>query len=208
MKKIITCVIALTFIGMGLYADKSKKEGYYNAETQSYSSEPAKELTPENSVLVFYSTSGVATKFVYTQLNQTKMPAVFKVKSEGRPDTVIMPLVEPGSFLKTIGGNQIYGDRIYIFSPELNGYYKFDIQVPSKPGIYYAGYLIEKFDYSSYEKFIESSKGSIVIGMKNEEEFNEAMKSLEVAALKVVLKKYKGTDWEPLINARMEELSK
>ena len=202
MKKSMTMLVVFVLCILAVFADTPKKKlnkgGYYH-DDNSYSFD--KELTPENSVVVYFSTAGAGADFVYSQMNPNKEPLIFPLKNKG--SSMIFPLVEPGSFLKAVRGSFSTAGVQYIFCDSLNSAYRLDIQVPSKPGLYFAGVIAPFADYSSFET-LKLTFGNI----KTQEDYDDLMRRMELKALKDALSKFKKTDWEPVITARIEELSK
>ena len=114
MKKSMTMLVVFVLCILAVFADTPKKKlnkgGYYH-DDNSYSFD--KELTPENSVLVYFSTAGAGADFVYSQMNPNKEPLIFPLKNKG--SSMIFPLVEPGSFLKAVRGSFSTAGVQYIF---------------------------------------------------------------------------------------------
>jgi hypothetical protein len=73
----------------------------------------------------------------------------------------------------------------------------------AKPGLLYLGSLV----YCD-KKYLEDKKFSFRVWDGGTTDLYPAGEESETSALKALLPKFRGTDWEPLINARIEELKK
>lgn len=213
-KKLVTLFLLSVFVLAVTNAEVKKKlnKGGYYHEDGSYSFNTEKELTPKNSVLIYYTSGGLVENVTYAQINPKKEPMIFPIKSQGMAGVCVMPPAEPGSYFKVIEGTQKTANVDYYFMGGINLSYRIDIKVPEKPGIYFAGILSEAFPVSTYEEFLEYKKKekgtTIFINLKSKEDFQKALDTQENACLKSMIKTYAGTAWEPFIKARMEELSK
>jgi len=206
---------------------KLGKGGFWNKDN-SYSFKTAKEMTPENSVLVCFSMADVSTKLLYAQINPEKSPMIFPVEDEGGKSFVYFPPVEPGTHFKLLSGQTKKDDRTLMYYNGLQYKHKLDIIVPDKPGIYYAGILSDHVDYTSLDtlKVYNTPAGTVEIVKvkagrtlvksifsnmaipKSEEELEKYRLKTELSVLKGLLGKYKKTAWESVIRAKMEEISK
>ena len=90
------------------------------------------------------------------------------------------------------------------------------MKVPKDKSLYFMGIHSIRYKNFTTWKTIQETRaelGTIMIGYpKTEDEYDAWYKktytNIEKACLKKLLKKYKGTAWEPLIKERMDELSK
>jgi hypothetical protein len=160
--------------------------------------------TPENSVLV-YGMNYSVDECYYSQMDP-------KYEADFRSPEFSTDTFKPYAFcLGPVTPNTRYGvtfisatEYYYVGNHRYINQYKtfgslqgtiFDIVVPSKPGLYYYGsynaiYSIKNGKREKYEG----------VGMDD--------KGAELYCLKAITKAVKGTAWEPLVQKRIEELSK
>ncbi len=209
------CVTALTAAPAKKAKIKyGKKGGYYNEVERAYSMETEEELTPENSVLVYvYYNSINPVRLLYAQINPAKEPMLFTAENKFLSTAVIYPLAKPGSVFKLLQGTIKQGRDTWLFSTDLNlSQGMMDIQLPSEPGLYFAGapFDLTHVSEASFEDQVEHVKADIAAGKTRltEEKYQKKLDKLERKALSDIQREYAGTAWEPLISARLEELSK
>lgn len=153
--------------------------------------------TPENSVIFigFYATNYAMS---WSQSDSEYPP---DYQSLDGPFVISAP-VAPGSRyrLSFVSGSYSVGNTTYwwseYYSMQVNN---FDIKIPDEPGIYYFGYYSGSDSYSN-GKPVEAPQSVFTPSTNSPEK-------RELACLKEALNRYKGTDWEPVIKARMEELN-
>lgn len=149
--------------------------------------------TPENSV-IFIGFYGNDTSMYWSQCNSEYGPDYQQLEG---PYIVSAP-VAPGSRyrLEWAGGSINYGRTIVYWNDVYTMQWNyFDIKIPEEPGIYYFGYYSGKESYEQGEPVPMTGIFATTNPVKQERECLEA-----------ALKQYKGTDWEPVIRNRMEEL--
>ena len=189
------------------------------AETVGYKGETGmiENANPQNSVLV-YGWSIEPYVYLYYSDKNSDWETIQKVGGE-----FVLPPAHKGARLKikasrynhssTSGaGNVIYHNSEYyeIRNDEWN------VTVPKNKSIFFMGiHSIAEQNIYSWETIEEMRKrpGNVMFGFpKTKAEYDDWYKKVytntEKACLKKVLKKYKGTDWEPIINERISELSK
>ena len=149
--------------------------------------------TPENSVIFigYYQNNS---EMHWSQSDSEYAPDFQKLEA---PYIISAP-VAPGSRYRLVYcyGQYRTGQYITYWNPtySLQENY-FDIKIPDEPGIYFFGYY--------------NGGGSVTNG-KNVEQtglFSSTVEKAELYCLKEALKVYKGTAWEPVIKARIEELN-
>ena len=149
--------------------------------------------TPENSV-VFYGFYESNVEMDWYQSDSEYAPDFQKLDA---PYIVSAP-VAPGSRyrLEYCYGSYRVGNTIHYWSPtyamQENS---FDIKVPEEPGIYYIG----SFDGADSYRFGKNMPVTALFKAPSPER-------LEMDCLREAVRKYKGTAWEALFKARMEEL--
>ena len=152
--------------------------------------------TPENSV-IFIGYFENNSQMCWSQSNSEYAP---DYQSLDGPFIISAP-VAPGSRyrLAYVYGSYSSGNTTYFwyndYKLSTNNY---DIKIPDEPGIYYIGYFSGSSTYSE-GKFVDA-KPIIFTPTSNTPE------KRELACLREALNCYKGTEWEPVIKARMEEL--
>lgn len=168
-----------------------------------------KESTPENSVLVYGGIGDQTAKVRFTQTDPEFRPGTYEAWSL----RFYFDDIDPGSYLKltyyesrdvlvsqsfspVTGWTVSSGNRYSIGRPGLQGSTNLDFRVPSKPGLYYIGCKSEGFE-NDEATFVPATWAR---------KADDPEKEYELFVLKHVLKKKKGTAWEPVIYARMKEL--
>lgn len=162
----------------------------------SADSSTAKTFSPENSV-IFYGKMKSNVENHYFQCN-SKFPADYQKFSDEIFISSPVPLNScyrlafvrgkskaPFDILSRFSGAESIWEKYYSLQNKA-----FDILIPSKPGLYYVG---------SFDGEASFLKGEYVLSEENQ-------KAEEVEILSAVLKKYKGTEWEVLVKARIEEI--
>ena len=181
--------LSVVFVGMFLFL----LTGCLSPKIVNFNyKERAAQGTPENSVL-FYGCYESITIMEWSQ-SDSEYPADYQ-KLEG-PYVVSAP-VAPGSRyrLQYVYGSYRVGNYVTYWSETYTMQNTaFDIKIPEEPGLYYFGTYSGANSHSTNSKVV--SRGL----------FNASDEKLELNCLKEVLKKYKGTAWEPVIKERMEEL--
>ncbi len=155
--------------------------------------ERAAQGTPENSVIFigFYGNNG---SMYWSQCNSEYQPDYQQLEG---PYICSAP-VAPGSRyrLEFVSGSMTVGRVTYtwsdVYSLQNNG---FDIKIPEEPGIYFFGYYNGQDSFTNGEPKEMKGLFATTNPVKQERE-----------CLQFALKKYKGTDWEPVIQKRLEEL--
>ena len=150
--------------------------------------ERAAQGTPENSV-IFIGFYGNDSTLYWSQCNSEYQPDYQQLEG---------PYVAPGSRyrLEYVSGSMVVGRTTYYWSDVYgmqNNYY--DIKIPEEPGIYFFGYFNGQDSFRQGEPVQMSGLFATTNPVKQERE-----------CLQFALKKYKGTDWEPVIKQRIEEL--
>lgn len=168
-----------------------------------------RESTPENSVLVYGGIGDQTAKVRFTQTDPKFKPGTYEAWSL----RFYFDDIEPGSYLKltyyesravlvsqsfspVTGWTVSTGNRYSIGRPGLQGSTPVDFRVPSKPGLYYIGCKSEGV-VDGVTTFVPATWAKRA---------DDPEKEYELFVLKRVLKKKKGTAWEPVIHARMKEL--
>lgn len=149
--------------------------------------------TPENSV-IFIGFYGNNSTMYWSQCNSEYSPDYQQLEG---PYIVSAP-VAPGSRyrLEWVSGSVNYGRTVVYWGDVYTMQYNyFDIKIPEEPGIYYFGYYNGKESFEKGEPVPMSGIFATTNPVKQEKECLEA-----------ALKQYKGTDWEPVIRNRLEEL--
>lgn len=86
------------------------------------------------------------------------------------------------------------------------------VNVPKDEPLYFMGvHSIQRSNIMNWEslKALNSEPGTIVLGMpKTEEEYKALINKYEIKCLEKLLKKYKGTEWEPVIAKKITEMKK
>lgn len=149
--------------------------------------------TPENSV-IFIGFYGNDWQMYWSQCDSEYPPDYQQLEG---PYIISAP-VAPGSRyrLEWVSGSANYGRVVYYWNDVYPMQYKeFDIKVPEKPGIYYFGY------YSGQDSFKEGENVPMtgLFATTNP-------KKQEIECLQEALRKYKGTEWEPVIQSRLKEV--
>ena len=171
--------------------------------------------TPENSVLVYGSCNtfnkgllGVIPPEIarYIQIDTTK-PAQH-LEYIGKNYFFFKPTVPGGKY-------RLYFQRIFMSRYRIDyiingiqgfGTHPYDFTTPKKPGIYYVG---------DFENLFDGDERYICRTYKNDKKIRETygeeckipdLRVCEQKAIEHALRYYKGTDWEPLLNARLEEI--
>ena len=155
--------------------------------------ERAAQGTPENSV-IFIGFYGNDSTLYWSQCNSEYHPDYQQLEG---PYVCSAP-VAPGSRyrLEYVSGSMVVGRTTYYWSDVYgmqNNYY--DIKIPEEPGIYFFGYFNGQDSFRQGEPVQMSGLFATTNPVKQERE-----------CLEFALKKYKGTDWEPVIKQRIEEL--
>ena len=152
----------------------------------------AAEGTPENSVVfVVYYRDNV--QMYWSQSDSEYQPDYQQLEG---PVFVSAP-VAPGSRYRLVYcyGSYVVGNTRVYWNPNYSMQENyFDIKVPDEPGIYYVG-AFEGSDSYRYGKNINAKS---LIKVSDEK--------WETMCLKEALKRYKGTAWEPVIKAEIEEV--
>ena len=153
----------------------------------------AAEGTPENSV-IFIGFYGNNTTMYWSQCNSEYQPDYQQLEG---PYIVSAP-VAPGSRYRL---EYEYGEIRSSYSVTYWGQVEnmqnnsYDIKIPDEPGIYYFGYYSGADSYRFGRPVPMTGLFATTDPVKQERE-----------CLQNALKKYKGTDWEPVIKNRLEEL--
>lgn len=157
--------------------------------------EAAETGSPEDTV-VFYGGFTNTQDYRFSQ-RDSNFPADFQYL-EHCDEVFVSAPVAPGSTytIEYFGGAFSSGYVTWVFGRHypLN-FHNFDFQIPKKPGLYYLGY----FDGVESYKNGEFKKAKFLL---------KSDKSAELDALKVALKVYKGTAWEPVIQKKIDEVNK
>lgn len=98
----------------------------------------------------------------------------------------MLPPVEPGSFMKMTEFSILFGGTMYEYHCSQTSMGPFDLKVPAKPGLYYAG---------SYVRNV-ISRNCV-----------EVPQISELDVLRMYLPTLEGTSWEPVVQKRIQELS-
>lgn len=149
--------------------------------------------TPEDSVIFYGGFNGV-NDYIFTQIDSNFEP---DTQAMSWADAFVSKPVKPGSrymleFIDNYVGSPSYGyDRT-------RGVYNVPtsiliVDVPKEPGLYYIGFYDGKLCINSGELYTDESSKFISPTLG------------KVSALKDVLKYYRGTAWEPLINEELEK---
>ena len=171
-----------------------------DAKNFSYK-ERALEGTPENSV-IFYGMYFGSTDIHYSQDNSKY--ASDHQEFHSLNGVVVSAPVKPGShyhceYMK--GAVRTSMDVATVFDSEIPMNLKgLDVQVPSKPGLYYIGFweAVKSFESVSNQPF----NGNEFLYLDWDE------KKAETEILKAAKNAYKGTAWESVIDERLKELQK
>lgn len=178
--------------------------------------------TPENSVLVYGLPAEAGAKFWYVDEKNG-----WEATVESEFMKLVLPPVHKGAKLTLKQGG--------FFVHESTGYYRdalgrqtytvtdtwypvtndeWNINVPADKSLYFMGYHsilmpgVDTFEGMQVAAAKQKSEGNIVMGFpKTQEEYDAMMKKTEINLLKKILKQYKGTAWESVINERIAELS-
>ena len=236
MKKIIGIVVLVTVTTMlmGCFSmsfaktqssemiaasDGTNEEEIYNSAFAETKRKRLKKLcetyTPENSVLVYGSCNtfkkgifSMPTPEIarYIQIDTTK-PAQH-LEYLGKNYFFFKPAVPDGKY-------RLYFQRIFMSKYRIEliingiqgfGTHPYDFTTPKKSGIYYVG---------DFENLFDGEERYICRTYKNDKEIREAygkeckipdLRVCEQKSIEHALQYYKGTDWEPLLNARLEEI--
>lgn len=165
--------------------------------------------SPENSVLVYGFASEPDIKLYYVDEKNNWECVV----STGNRCFSLPPaykggklVVKDSSFsMQTPTGKK--GSIIKIYKVENN---EWNVNVPKDKSLYFMGcHSIMYKNLFTMEGIEEIKKGDgLVIGLPSSEEKLELLiKKYELKSLKKLLKEYKKTDWEPLIQERIKELN-
>lgn len=171
MKRIVSLLLALSLaatipLALGAEAKSTKRAG-----------------TPEDSVFIFGCVMD-ANMIRYTQLDPEFEPAYYQFNHS----YYFFEDVEPGSYLKLTTFEHNGPAMFTTYYIGFSGRTALDIRVPTKPGLYYAGYV----DFSEMKK-----KELIFLPVK---------KYTEVKLLKFLLPSVKNKSWVPVIESRIKEL--
>lgn len=173
--------------------------------------------TPENSVLV-YGWSIEPYVYLYYVDENSDWQTIQKVGGE-----FFLPPAPKGANLKVKASKYIYtvssgaGNVVYTRHEDYEvRNNEWNVKVPKDKPLYFMGiHSIVNLNVYSWKTINEmrNELGNVMIGYpKTEDEYDDWYKktytNTEKACLKKLLKKYKGTAWEPLIKERMDELSK
>lgn len=197
-KRVVLMVLAVMLVGTCFAKDFVNKGMIENA-------------SPKNSVLVYGFSSEPDIKLYYVDEKNNWECVV----STGNRCFSLPPaykggklVVKDSSFsMSTPTGKK--GSIIEIYKVENN---EWNVNVPKDKSLYFMGChsIMNKnfFTLKGLEAFKNSSGPKIVIGMPSTEaEVELAIKKYELKSLKKLLKDYKKTDWEPLIQERIKELN-
>lgn len=155
----------------------------------------AKTGTPDNSV-IFIGYYANNTAMSWSQCNSTYAPDYLTIDG---PFVISAP-VEPGSKyrLAYVSGSYTNGKTHEYWTEQYSMQnIDFDIEIPDEPGLYYFGYFSGQDSYNN-RKPTPAEPGTFKGSATPEKR--------ELYCLKQALKLYKGTEWEAVIKARMEEL--
>lgn len=174
--------------------------------------------TPENSVIVYGFSSEPDIKIYYVDEKNNWETVI----STGNRCFSLPPAHKGGkivakgsSWVKRSSSTASYGNQLV--TTNYSTYYEIDsdewnVNVPTDKPLYFMGYhSIQVKDIASWEslKAIASTPGNLVIGMpKTQAEYDKFIGKFELKSLNQLLKKYKGTAWESVINERIAELKK
>ena len=160
--------------------------------------ERATEGSPENSVVfIGYFENNSLT--AWSQSNSEYAPDYQKLDG---PFVISAP-VAPGSRYRMayVSGSYQVGNTIYTWSETYSMQETgLDIKIPDEPGLYYFGYYSGSDSYRT-NSFVPASTGLFQLASAATPE------KRELTCLRQALQFYKGTEWEAVIKARMEELN-
>lgn len=200
-------------------ADGQNRDEIYNSTFMPTKQSKLKKIcetyTPKNSVLVYGSCNTFKKGIFsipapeiarYIQIDTTK-PAQH-LEYLGKNYFFFKPTVPGGKYRLCFQRIFMNRYRIEYFVNGIQGFgtHAYDFTVPSKPGIYYVG---------DYEDLFSGDPRFICRTYKNDAKIRETygdewkipeLRESEQKAIEHALRYYKGTDWEPLLNARLEEL--
>ena len=174
--------------------------------------------TPENSVLVYGMSSEPDIQLYYVDENNNWEALI----STGNRYFSLPPahkggklVVKGSSWQKSMTTTTFQGNATinthYIKLYEIQND-ELTVNVPKNKSLYFMGiHSIQKQNIMKWEslKALANKPGTVVIGMpKTEEAYKAAVDKYELKCLNTLLKKYKGTVWEPVINERISELQK
>lgn len=223
MKKNVL-VLSLLLAASLLFADKIRDQkdevtgGFYSQKIENGVVENA---TPENSVLVYGYVPEPQWKLLYKGNK-----GGYEVTVQDTYDLITLPPVQPGSTITAVKGGwwcpseKSYFDgkkttivKIETWTP-LDDFSEWKINVPKDKKLYFFGvHSFRMPNSNTYEGMTETMNrfkagGGIVLGFaKTEEDYNIWVAKCELKALKKLQKQYKGTEWEPLIVERIEEVT-
>ncbi|QTQ10890.1 hypothetical protein HRI96_00985 [Treponema parvum] len=172
--------------------------------------------TPENSVLVYGMSSEPDIQLYYVDENNNWEALI----STGNRYFSLPPahkggklVVKGSSWQKSLTTTAFLGNMIlhtqYIKLYEVQND-EWTVNVPKDKSLYFMGlHSLQQQNIMEWEslKALANKPGTLVIGIpKTEEEYKAAINKYELKSLNTLLKKYKGTVWEPVINERISEL--
>lgn len=230
MKKTILNVAALSIAASLLLTsclstgsvDKEKMDevsgGLYLKEVSNGMVENA---TPENSVLVYGYIAEPDSKLWYAD---EKSDWEATINNSGRE--IILPPVNKGASLVLKRGG-FFKHEVSVYNganwrrvnETVDTWYEidndeFNVKVPSNKSLCFIGFHsilmpgANTFEgmQTAWAKYKEEN---LVIGgvYKTQEDYDKGMKKIEINVLKKLLKQYKGTEWESVINERITELN-
>jgi len=158
------------------------------------------ESTPDNSVLVYGTIGDFSSKIRFTQIDPDFSPATHEAECE----RFFFDDIEPGSLHKMTHYSTapIRGMTYVITSPGLQETTPLDFRAPSKPGLYYYG-----AKFVGFQKRLRDEQATYTVEPATwARTAPNPEREYELFVLKKVLKKKKGTAWEPVIRDRLKEL--
>lgn len=195
-KRVVLMVLAVMLVGTCFAKDFVNKGMIENA-------------SPKNSVLVYGFSSEPDIKLYYVDEKNNWECVV----STGNRCFSLPPAYK--------GGKLVVKDSSFISSTpvgktgSITKFYKIEndewnVNVPKDKSLYFMGCHSIMYKNLFTMEGVEEVKnsGELVIGLPSSEEKIELMiKKFELKTLKKLLKEYKKTDWEPLIQERIKELN-
>lgn len=151
--------------------------------------------TPENSV-VFYGGATYSKAFKFSQ-KDSKFPADFLNITNSNEVFASTPVPMGSTYtMQSIFGSRSSGNMTFYWSDTMPlNYTGYDIHIPKKPGLYYVGY------FDGEKSFREGKFVPAKFLIRSDAD-------LELSALKKILKVYRQTSWEAVIQNRISEILK
>ena len=170
VSKELTVILLFLFVCLGMHAEanQSKRAG-----------------TPEDSVFIFGCVIN-GNLIRYTQMDPAFEPAYYQRNS----GPFFFENVEPGSYLKVTTFVHNGHSEFTTYYIGFSGRTPLDIRVPTKPGLYYLGYL----------EFSEMKKNELIFVPFVHKTCNER------ELLQYLLPRVKNKAWVPVIESRIKEL--